>query len=119
MKRSQFSSVLAKAVQKLRLPMQSYASHSFRIGRASDLASRGYLAIPQSNWADGKAGRYYDTVVFKLSITDIWDNRCFLVSLSKIYLCLNGQLILGSLVGFYGMVKVECIGNSLKYSSSR
>lgn len=41
LKRSQFNGVLIKAIQKLGLPIQLYASHSFRIGRASDLASKG------------------------------------------------------------------------------
>lgn len=40
--RGQFSAILTKAIKKLGLPMHLYASHSFRIGRASDLASRGY-----------------------------------------------------------------------------
>lgn len=39
--RSQFSAVLAKAVRVLGLPPHIYTSHSFRIGRATDLASRG------------------------------------------------------------------------------
>ncbi|MEW8545794.1 MAG: tyrosine-type recombinase/integrase [Candidatus Thiodiazotropha sp.] len=39
--RSQFSGVLTKSVRTLGLPTQIYTSHSFRIGRASDLASRG------------------------------------------------------------------------------
>ena len=39
--RSQFTGVLAKAIRCLGLPIQVYTSHSFRIGRASDLASKG------------------------------------------------------------------------------
>ena len=42
LKRSQFCGVLTKAIQKLGLPIQIYTSHSFRIGRASDFASKGY-----------------------------------------------------------------------------
>lgn len=39
--RSQLSGVLTKSVRSLGLPTQIYTSHSFRIGRASDLASGG------------------------------------------------------------------------------
>ena len=39
--RSQFTDVLAKAIRCLGLPTQVYTSHSFRVGRASDLASKG------------------------------------------------------------------------------
>lgn len=39
----QFSGVFAKAVQVLGLPPRLYTSHSFRIGRASDLAAKGLL----------------------------------------------------------------------------
>ena len=39
--RSQFTGVLSKAIRCLGLPTQVYTSHSFRIGRASDLASKG------------------------------------------------------------------------------
>lgn len=39
--RGQFGSVLAKAICHLGLQTQVYTSHSFRIGRASDLSSRG------------------------------------------------------------------------------
>ena len=38
--RSQFSGVLAKAVRSLGLPSQLYPSHSFRIGRATELAAQ-------------------------------------------------------------------------------
>lgn len=40
--RSQFTGVLAKSVRTVGLPTQIYTSHSFRIGRASDLASKGF-----------------------------------------------------------------------------
>ena len=39
--RSQFSGVLAKAIQSIGLPVHIYTSHSFRIGRASVLAANG------------------------------------------------------------------------------
>lgn len=39
--RSQFSGVLAKTVRYLGLPSQLYPSHSFRIGRATELAAQG------------------------------------------------------------------------------
>lgn len=39
--RSQFSGILTKAILAIGLPTQLYSSHSFRIGRASDLAAKG------------------------------------------------------------------------------
>lgn len=40
--RYQFSSVLRHAVQSIGLPLSCYKSHSFRIGRATDLSLNGY-----------------------------------------------------------------------------
>lgn len=40
--RTQFSAVLAKAINKTRFLRAQYRTHSFRIGRATDLASDGY-----------------------------------------------------------------------------
>ena len=56
--RSQFSSVLAKTIQVLGLPSHIYTSHSFRIGRATMLASRGV-----SNDTIKKLGRWSSGVV--------------------------------------------------------
>lgn len=59
--RSQFTGVLSKAVQRLGLPTHLYASHSFRIGRASDLAAKGYSSetIKHSGrWNSGAVNRY-------------------------------------------------------------
>lgn len=56
--RSQFCGVLAKANRVLRLPSNIYTSHSFRIGRATVLASRG---IP--NDIIKKLGRWTSDVV--------------------------------------------------------
>lgn len=39
--RSQFSGVLSKAIQRLGMPVGVFKSHSFRIGRATSLASQG------------------------------------------------------------------------------
>lgn len=39
--RYQFSSILSKAIKKIGLPSTQFKTHSFRIGRASDLAARG------------------------------------------------------------------------------
>lgn len=61
LKRSQFSSILAKAVKKLGLPMHLYATHSFRIGRATDLAARGYSSAAiklLGRWKTGAVTRY-------------------------------------------------------------
>lgn len=41
LKRSQFSGVLTKAIRNAGLPIQKFKSHSFRIGRATTLASQG------------------------------------------------------------------------------
>ena len=56
--RSQFTDVLAKAIRCLGLPTQVYTSHSFRVGRASDLASKG---VP--NETIKKLGRWKSNVV--------------------------------------------------------
>ena len=58
MTRSQFSAVLAKAIRILRLPTGRYTSHSFRIGRATDLSSRGV-----SSDTIKKLGRWNSDVV--------------------------------------------------------
>ena len=55
---SQFSAVLAKAVRVLRLPTGIYTSHAFRIGRATDLASKGI-----SSDAIKKLGRWKSDAV--------------------------------------------------------
>ena len=61
MTRSQFGGVLAKAIKALGLLMHVYTSHSFRIGRASDLASLGF---PQDTikrlgrWRSSAVDRY-------------------------------------------------------------
>lgn len=39
--KSQFSGILTKAIRAIGLPTQLYSSHSFRIGRATDLAAKG------------------------------------------------------------------------------
>lgn len=51
--RYQFSSILAKAIRKLGLPGYQFKTHSFRIGRATDLAKSGFSAD-----AIKKAGRW-------------------------------------------------------------
>lgn len=51
--RSQFSGVLSRAIRNIGLPAKLYTSHSFRIGRASDLSSRGV-----SNDTIKKLGRW-------------------------------------------------------------
>ena len=56
--RSQFTGVLAKAIRCLGLPTQVYTSHSFRIGHASDLASKGL-----SNETIKKLGRWKSDAV--------------------------------------------------------
>ena len=56
--RSQFTGVLAKAIRCLGLPAQVYTSHSFRIGCASDLASKGL-----SNETIKKLGRWKSDAV--------------------------------------------------------
>lgn len=56
--RSQFSAVLTKAVRLLKLPTGLYTSHSFRIGRATDLSSRGI-----SSDTIKKLGRWNSDVV--------------------------------------------------------
>ena len=55
---SQFTGVLAKAIRCLGLPTQVYTSHSFRIGHASDLASKGV-----SNETIKKVGRWKSDVM--------------------------------------------------------
>lgn len=44
MTRSQFSGVLKKAIKRIGLPNSQYQTHSFRIGRATNLAMRGVSA---------------------------------------------------------------------------
>lgn len=59
--RSQFTGVLSKAVQRLGLPTHLYASHSFRIGRALDLAAKGYSSETIKHlgrWNSGAVNRY-------------------------------------------------------------
>ena len=56
--RSQFSGVLSKAIRNLGLPAKLYTSHSFRIGRASDLSFRGV-----SNDIIKKLGRWRSNAV--------------------------------------------------------
>lgn len=46
MKRSQFSGVLSRTIHSLGLPVGAFKTHSFRIGRATSLASQG---IPSEN----------------------------------------------------------------------
>ena len=58
LRRSQFTGVLAKAICHLSLPTQVYTSHSFRTGRASDLASKSL-----SNETIKKLGRWKSDAV--------------------------------------------------------
>lgn len=59
--RSQFSAVLAKAIHTLRLPTNIYTSHSFRIGRATDLSSKGLssdIIKKLGRWRSDVVNRY-------------------------------------------------------------
>ena len=59
--RSQFNGVLTKSIRNLGLPIHTYTSHSFRIGRASDLASRGMsteLIQKLGRWKSRAVERY-------------------------------------------------------------
>ena len=56
--RNQFSGVLSKAIRNIGLPYKLYTFHSFRIGRASDLASKGV-----SNDNIKKLGRWKSNAV--------------------------------------------------------
>ena len=59
--RGQFCSVLAKTLHFLRLPTSIYTSHSFRIGRATDLASKGVLTSniqKLGRWSTNTVERY-------------------------------------------------------------
>ena len=58
---NQFSGVLSKAVRELGLSPQLYTSHSFRIGRASDLAAKGIpceTIMKLGRWRSGAVERY-------------------------------------------------------------
>ena len=68
--RSQFTGVLAKAIRCLGLPTQVYTSHSFRIGRASDLASKGL-----SNETIKQLGRWKSDAVERY--IRLWCIHCY------------------------------------------
>lgn len=56
--RTQFSGILTKAIRVISLPTELYSSHSFRIGRATDLAAKGV-----SSDAIKKLGRWRSNAV--------------------------------------------------------
>ena len=51
--RYQFASILSKSISKLGLPTTIFKTHSFRIGRSTDLATKGMHQTLYRKWGDG------------------------------------------------------------------
>ena len=67
--RNQFSGVLSKAIRNIDLPYNLYLSHSFRIDRASNLASKGVSNDNIKNMEDGNLMLWMDIFAIRTPIS--------------------------------------------------
>ena len=67
--RNQFSGVLSKAIRNIDLPYKLYISHSFCIGRASDLASKGVSNDNIKNMEDRNLMLWMDIFAIRTPIS--------------------------------------------------